>query len=184
MKVCLNPGHCPGIDPGAIGPNGTQEADVVKDICDRVKVYLQEAGVEVVYIQSDSLAEICYVSNSNLCDVFVSVHCNSAISPDANGTEIFTSRGQTNADLLATDIMNQVSNAFPDLYVRADYLDGDVDREAGFYVLNNTDAPAVLLETIFISNPWEEEFINKNENRTLFAKAIARGITDYQLRGL
>ena len=139
---------------------------------------------EVVYIQSDSLAEICYVSNSNLCDVFVSVHCNSADNPDANGTEIFTSRGQTNADLLATDIMNQVSNTFPDLYVRADYSDGDVDREAGFYVLNNTNAPAVLLETIFISNPWEEEFINKNENRTLFAKAIARGITDYQLRGL
>lgn len=184
MKVCLNPGHCPGIDPGAIGPNGTHEADVVKDICDRVKVYLQEAGVEVVYIQSDSLAEICYVSNSNLCDVFVSVHCNSADNSDANGTEIFTSRGQTNADLLATDIMNQVSNTFPDLYVRADYLDGDVDREAGFYVLKNTDMPAVLIELAFISNQFEEQLLSKQSNQDMFARAIARGITDYQLRGL
>lgn len=184
MKVCLNPGHCPGIDPGAIGPNGTKEADVVRDICIRVKGYLEFAGVEVVYIQSDSLDEICNVSNNNLCDIFVSIHCNSADNQSANGTEIFTSRGQTNADLLAADIMNQVSNTFPDLYVRADYSDNDIDKEAGFYVLNNTNAPAVLLETVFISNPWEEEFINQDCNRELFAKAIARGITDYQLRGL
>lgn len=47
------------------------------------------------------------------------------------------------------------------------------------YVLTNTDMPAVLVELAFISNESDEQLLA--DNRDDFARAIARGITDYEL---
>lgn len=49
----------------------------------------------------------------------------------------------------------------------------------GLYVLTNTDMPAVLVELAFISNDEVEELLSGSQDD--FARAIARGITDYQL---
>ena len=37
MKICVNAGHCYGVDPGAIGQRGTHEAYVNKVIAGYVK---------------------------------------------------------------------------------------------------------------------------------------------------
>ena len=75
--------------------------------------------------------------------------------------------------------MNQMANTFPSLDVRADWSDGDVDKEAGLYVLNNTVMPAALFELPFISNPVEEAWLRNENNQDEAAKALARGVTDY-----
>ena len=50
-------------------------------------------------------------------------------------------------------------------------------KEGSFYVLRNTDMPAVLIETAFIDNPIDEQLlVNYNNN---FARAIAQGIFNY-----
>ena len=49
----------------------------------------------------------------------------------------------------------------------------------GLYVLTNTNATAVLVELAFISN--QDDVILLEENQDDFARAIASGITDYQL---
>lgn len=183
-KVFLNPGHCPGIDPGAVNKTtGITEANVALEIGKLVKKYLEAAGCEVKLLQSDNLNYdgvgecVCEAANNWPADVFVSLHCN-AFNGMAEGTEIFTSRGQTAADELATCIMAQVENTFgAKLCVRSDWLDGDVDREAGYVVLNATNMPAVLYEMIFIDNDTDLKFLLANKDE--MAKAIARGITDY-----
>lgn len=88
-------------------------------------------------------------------------------------------QGQTRADRLAMLIMSQMAGEFPILPVRGDWSDGDVDKEAGLYVLQNTVAPAVLVELAFISNPNEEAILARAEGKRMFAAAIARGVTDY-----
>lgn len=184
-KVFINPGHCLGYDPGAIGPNGIREVDIALRITEELLMELPSpnADFEVMWGQNDDLGELCQKANEWGADLFISIHCNASDNPQANGTEIFTSRGETKADFLAEDIMKEISNTFPDLYVRSDYSDGDVDKEAGFFVLNHTIMPAVLLETAFISNPQEEEFLNQKLNQQLFAKAIAKGVKTYLARG-
>ena len=47
----------------------------------------------------------------------------------------------------------------------------------GLYVLTNTDMPAVLVELAFISNA--DDVVLLTEKQDEFARAIARGITDY-----
>lgn len=184
MKVFINPGHCPEVDPGAVGPAGTHEADVVKIVGDLVAMYLKKAGCEVKVVQDDSLAYISDCANEFKADVFISIHCNAAATNNATGAEIWTSPGQTQADELANCIMDEVEEAFPDLYIRADYSDGDVDKESNFWVLVRTDMPAVLIELGFISTPYEEQWLNQDFNQDIYAKAIARGITDYWTRFL
>lgn len=183
-KVFINPGHCPGIDPGAINKNsGITEADIALEIGKMVKTYLETAGCEVMLLQSDNLYYdgvgecVCEAANNWPADVFVSLHCN-AFNGQARGTEIFTSRGETKADKLATCIMQQIINTFGDaLAVRPDWSDGDIDKESGLIVLLHTQMPAALYEMVFIDNDADLQFLLAHKDDV--ARAIARGVTDY-----
>ncbi|CQR70205.1 Sporulation-specific N-acetylmuramoyl-L-alanine amidase [Sporomusa ovata DSM 2662] len=187
-KICLDPGHAGGnIDPGAVnGKMGLQEAIINLVIASQVKKHLVAAGYQVLMtrtkaeqVETDSLKYRCELANNWGADLVVSLHCNSAASEQANGTEIYTSLGETNGDRLATCIINQITASFSDLQLRADWDDGDPDKEQNFYILRYTDAPAVLLEMAFISNPEEAAKLADSAWQRDMARAVARGISDY-----
>ena len=48
----------------------------------------------------------------------------------------------------------------------------------GLYVLSNTDAVAVLVELAFIDHEGDAELLRSQQDE--FARAIARGVTDYE----
>ena len=179
MKVFLNPGHAPNgnPDPGAVNDNtGLRECDVALAVGDLVAHYLKAAGVGVTKVfQCDSLEKICNQANASGADLFISIHCNAADAEEANGTETWACAGSSNGSTLAGCIQSQIVNAL-----------GTTDRGVkiatpgvnGLYVLTNTDMPAVLVELAFISNPGDEEILaNKQDD---LARAVARGITDYE----
>ena len=179
----INAGHAPNgkPDPGAVGQTGLRECDVTLDVANEAAQFLRAVGHGAKVVQSDDLDEVCAAADG--ADFFVSVHCNAAGATSARGMEIFTSRGVTRADKLATFIMNQMAGDFPKLPVRADWSDGDVDKEAGLYVLIHTDCPAVLVELAFISNLEDEKILASAKGKTMFAAAIARGCTDMVAAG-
>ncbi len=182
MLVVINQGHAPnGVpDPGAVnGITGLRESDVTFKLGNILAAYLGAAGIDTRTIQSDSLGEICDYSNYAAADAFISLHCNSCDNDSAEGFEIYTTPGETAADPLATAISEQVHNAFPDIVFRVDSTDGDPDKEANFYVLKNTDAPAVLIECGFISNMQEQANMRDDAWLDKMAAAIARGVTDW-----
>ena len=177
MKVFINPGHCPGVDSGAVNPNsGMQEADVALAIGTLVQGYLEAAGCEVQLLQSDNLMYdgegpcVCETANEWPADIFVSIHCNAA-SGDARGTEVEIYPGSDASSKLGQCIQSQIVNSL-----------GTVDRglkeRPGLIVLKHTDMPAVLVETAFIDNDDDANLLANNQDD--FARAIARGITDYE----
>ena len=169
MKIVINGGHYPGLDSGAVSPSGLQEAIVVRDIMKRTACYLRNVGYDVLEVQRNELYEITDDSNGFDADIFVSIHCNSAGNSAARGTETFYC--STSGAKLAQCIQLQIIDAL-----------GTVDRGikvGNFYVLRNTNAVAVLVETAFISNSEDESLLSSDEKCDEFAKAIARGITDY-----
>ena len=176
MKVFLNAGHAPdgNPDPGACG-YGLRECDVAKNVADLAAGYLVAAGVEVVgCLQSDSLEEVVASSNRNGADVFISIHCN-AYNGSANGTEVWHFYGSEEGEPLARCIQNQIVDAL-----------GTVDRGVkgakpgvnGLYVLSKTDAVAVLVELAFIDHEGDAGLLRSRQDE--FARAIARGVTDYE----
>ena len=176
MKVFLNAGHAPNgnPDPGACG-FGLRECDVAKNVADLAAGYLSAAGVEVVgNLQSDSLHEVVSVSNRSGADVFISIHCN-ACNGAANGTEVWHYYGSGAGETLARCIQNQIVDA---LGTTDRGVKGAKPSVNGLYVLSNTDAVAVLVELAFIDHADDAELLNSRQDE--FARAIARGVTDYE----
>ena len=188
MKVVIDPGHAGrNVDPGAVNSaTGLQEADIALIVSRRVESFLLAAGHEVKLTRTDreqaeteDLSVRTSLSNDWGAELFVSIHCNSAASPSAAGYEVWTSPGDTQGDVLATCIYKQIAIEFPDRTGRADYSDGDPDKESRFYVLVHTDAPACLVEMAFISNDEEVALLSDAAWRDRYARAIARGVADY-----
>ena len=180
MKVFINPGHAPGIDSGAVNANGTQEAEVALKVGRLVSKYLENVGIVTVLLQSNSLngededaanPSICRTANNSGADLFISIHCN-AFNRQARGTECCIDGIGGESELLAGCIQQQIVKSL-----------GTVDRgiktRPKLTVLRCTSMPAVLVEMAFIDNDDDCRLLTEKADE--FARAIARGVTDYEL---
>lgn len=168
-KIFINPGHGTP-DPGAVGPSHLKEKDVVFFVGNRAADYLRAVGYEVLVLQSDDLNGVIQKANASGSDLFVSIHCNSFTSPQANGTETFCYPKSLRSEKLAVCIQRQLIGEFG-------LADRGVKKSTGLGVLKYTNMPAALVELAFISNPKEEALLRDQQDR--WAKAVARGISDY-----
>lgn len=169
MRICINGGHYIGEDPGAVG-RLTTEADINRKLMIMVGDYLKIVGYKVLTVHEDSLSDIVYQCNEFNSDLFISIHCNAAENRSARGTETYCLFNGGRSEKLAKAIHNQLITSIPELVDRG-------TKTSNFYVLKNTVCPAVLVETAFISNQEDECLLTNQTDQ--FAKAIARGITDY-----
>lgn len=92
-RIVVDPGHG-GHDPGAVGPNGIQEKDVVLAIGLKLRdLFREELGVDVVMTRSTDvfipLEERTAMANKVGADLFLSVHANAALNRVANGIETY-----------------------------------------------------------------------------------------------
>lgn len=113
--------------------------------------------------------------------IFVSIHCNASPKHNARGFEVFTTRGVTKSDDLATKIINSCEG-FLDAWgvgVRKDYSDSDPDKEAQFYVLKHTNCPAVLIECGFFDNWQDFKHLSNPVFQSYLSSYIASGIVKY-----
>lgn len=101
--VVLDPGHG-GEDPGAIGPAGTYEKDVVLAIARQAKALLEQDNRVVVFMTREEdvfipLGERVRKARSVNADVFVSIHADAFTRPDARGSSVFalSERGASSA---------------------------------------------------------------------------------------
>ena len=109
--------------------------------------------------------------------ILVSIHGNAG-PVGANGWEVFTSPGKTNADTLATLIYDEIKNT--NLFrMRPDITDGDVDREAKFHMVCNVKVPAVLTENGFFTDRNDATKMFSTEGQQKIANAHFNAIKKY-----
>ena len=108
--------------------------------------------------------------------LFLSVH-NNAGGGKGEGTEIFTSKGNTASDKYAEGMINSIKEILPTRKLRIDPSDGDQDKEENFYVLKNTNMPAILLEIGFFDNEVDYKWLSNPLTISSFSRAIINGIT-------
>ncbi|HIJ94200.1 MAG TPA: AMIN domain-containing protein [Desulfuromonadales bacterium] len=92
-RIVVDPGHG-GHDPGAVGPNGIQEKDVVLAIGLKLRdLFKEEMGLDVVMTRSTDvfipLEERTAIANKVGADLFLSVHANAANNRSASGIETY-----------------------------------------------------------------------------------------------
>lgn len=91
--VVLDPGHG-GEDPGAIGPAGTYEKDVVLAIAHKTKALLElDPRIVVLMTREEdvfiALGDRVRKARGVNADVFVSIHADAFTRPDARGSSVF-----------------------------------------------------------------------------------------------
>jgi N-acetylmuramoyl-L-alanine amidase len=180
--IIIDPGHGkvqPGgwPDPGAVGPSGLQEKDVVLDIGQRVVHKLADKGANVVITRTGNtnltLAGRAAMANNNHADVFVSIHMNANFNRSYNGTAVYyyygnqAAQNKNLAAVLQTHLVQALG--LRDIGIIAEQ----------FAVLRYTQVPAALVETAFISNVEEEKLAYTDEFREKAAQGITAGIEAY-----
>lgn len=170
--IALNPGHCPGVDPGSAGPTGLEEAAVAMAVARVAELALQEIGHSVVFISESELDVTADDANLVEADLFISIHCNSAESGTEQGTETWCYEYSEQGHRLAQDIQRELVDALqrPNRGIR---------YSSGLYVLKHTFMPAALAELAFISNPDEERLLADPMFQEQAGLAIVRGIEAY-----
>ena len=178
--IVVDPGHG-GSDAGAIGPNNVAEKNVTLAIARDLRELLSAGGATVIMTRTsdqdvatdgssdiDELQARVDIANQANADLFVSIHTD-AFAEHGTGTTTYFCPG-SNDDLARFVQANMVSQL--NLYDRG-------SQPSDFYVLKNTNMPAILTEAAFISNPKEEKLlINRDFNKKV-AMGIYNGIKQY-----
>jgi N-acetylmuramoyl-L-alanine amidase len=177
VLVMLDPGHG-GKDPGAIGPSGLREVDVILPVAKRVAEILERQGIAVKMTRNSDyfvgLDERVTISRDAGATLFVSIHANSIDGrPDVNGLELYHyNLGQSFAETVHSAVLDYVNkNGF--------YLADRRVRSARFLVLRKSAIPAILVETGYLTNDAEAARLRRDDYQKAMAEGIAKGIIQY-----
>ena len=193
MKIFIDNGHGQ-FTPGKRSPDGQfREYHYNRLLACRITSRLQSLGYdsELLVPEDDdiSLKERCrrvnawcliHGAKNALCiSIHFNAHGNGSRWTQACGWSIYTSKGQTAADQLATCLCNAALKNFTGHRMCFDWSDGDPDQEAGFYILKHTLCPAVLTESFFMDNRADLAFLQSRAGKQAIIDTHIEGIKDY-----
>lgn len=177
--IILDAGHG-GTDPGAIGYNSkneivAKESKINMAITSLVKEKLLAQGYNVILTRDSdtyiSLSERVELEKSYDADMFVSIHCNSIENKEINGTQVYYHPSSQTGSVLA-------NNIYDALVENTTLAPKETQNGAHLYVIRQTVSPAVIVETAFISNESDRNYLMSSNGQNKIAEAICKGITE------
>lgn len=180
--IVIDPGHG-GKDLGTHSAKtpAYQEKELNLVTARILQKYLQKLGYKVLMTRASDaavdLAERAVFANTCQCDLFVSVHYNSAPSAQAEGVEVYYYLSKEKpqrskaSELLAQYVLNGV--------IEQTQAKARGVRKGNFAVIRETNMPAILVEGGFLTNENERDKILEIAYRRKLAFGIAQGIEHY-----
>ena len=193
MKIFIDNGHGQ-FTPGKRSPDGEfLEYHYNREVAKRIVSDLQDRGYDAELLVPElgdiPLKERCHrvnkwcllhgKQNAIVVSIHVNAHGNGTQWTKASGWSIYTSKGKTAADKLATAIAEAAKKYLPDMQMRADWSDGDIDFEEEFYILKHTKCPAVLSENGFMTNEQECRWLQTRQAKQAITDLHVEGIIEY-----
>lgn len=158
-----------------------------REIGKKVYTYLEELGCCPLYtVHPDDATDlslkdrVSFINNFDKKSTYViSIHNNYFEKHTARGSEIWTSPGETLSDVLATYVGVDIQDEFPNMKFRTDFSDGDLDKEAKFYILTKTLCPSILIEVAFFDNIYDLKLLKSESFQKRYAWRITTGIVRF-----
>ena len=219
--IFIDPGHG-GKDPGAIGThkkNGrtfkVMEKTAVLEVGKKLRTQLVSTYPDKKILMSrtgdtyPTLDERAKMANRvklgpNETILFVSIHANASLKPQANGFEVWylpqeyrrtvvdsQSIGSTNKNLLSAvnTITEEELSIESELLAKSvmtgmkDKIGKDIPcrgiKQESWFVVRNTKMPAILIEIGFVTNPKEGELLANTNYLQKISDGIYNGIKDF-----
>lgn len=173
IKICIDAGHG-GKDPGAVYGDWLEKEftlDIALKLKKKLKRYKQI--ITIMTRETDefiSLSTRCFVANQNKCDLFISIHINSASNSTACGieTHIYSKNENLTGQIFQEKLIEATQT-----------INRGVKISPMLYVLNSTKMSSVLLELGFINNFNDIKNLRKETYRDNLATAIEKAICRY-----
>jgi N-acetylmuramoyl-L-alanine amidase len=180
--IVIDAGHG-GFDPGAVSDSGTREDKINLIIARKLKKYLENQGAKVVMTRQidealgrtkreDMQKRVEIIRNSN-ADIVVSIHLNKFQQSKYYGAQTFYMAGSEEGKRLAQCIQTQLIKVLNRGNTR------QIKAVSDLLILKAGQAPSVIVECGFLSNPQEEKLLKTDEYQEQVAWAIYCGIVDY-----
>jgi len=160
--VVIDPGHG-GRDPGAIGPTGVMEKDIVLAISHELRTYLARYPGIVVYMTRDDdvfvpLRSRTEFANKKNADIFVSIHTNASENANVGGYKMY--------------FLSEANNEMDEMTAR---IENSVLELEGIDMSQLSDLEALLLS---LAN---SEFIRESQDLSIMLeRSFARNLTEFR----
>ena len=135
IVVAIDPGHG-GEDPGAVGSRGTYEKHVTLTVSKRLKEKLENKGMKVILTRDSDffvpLGERVSKARAVRADLFVSIHADAFVKPEARGSSVFMLSDKSSSSVFArwlaktqneSDLIGGIKLGRPDPFLAHTILD-------------------------------------------------------------
>lgn len=190
-KKYVTPGkRSPKFDDGTVLYEGVNNREIVKML---IKA-MEAEGIKCIDIVASEqdvalttrVDRANNLSRSKPC-IYISIHSDAngdgVVWDKASGLSVYTSEGQTKSDEFAELVIDELQENFKDsVKWRTESTDGDKDKEENFYVLKNTNCPAILCELGFHTNKEEATKMLTIEWKNKVVLSIIYAIKKFELK--
>jgi len=188
--IIIDPGHG-GLDQGATRGKYI-ESDITLQISKKLAQNLSQAGAMVIMLREnesdlagdeftgtigqhkrEDMKKRVAKANQARADLYISIHTNAVPNTVWTGAQTFYKPNDEESKIIAKAVQEELSKTL-----------GNTKRKAapgGYFVLNHTKMPAILIETGFISNPGEAALLADGKYQSKLAFAIFSGVAQSQL---
>ena len=176
LTVLIDAGHG-GFDVGAVGVTGTEEQKLNLEIALELERVLELRGVPCTMTRtdegalaknkSDDMDKRASLIRNSSAKIMVSIHMNAfAQDSSVSGPQVFYQVGSIRGGRLAGIVQEKLNALGGKRKCKSDDL----------MVLRAGNAPAILVECGFITNPEEEALLQEKSYQKKLAEAIADGL--------
>lgn len=182
LLIMIDPGHG-GDDAGTCSTSlpRYQEKSLTLSTSKFLRDYLRQMGYRSLLTRSDdtfiSLSKRADIANENATALFVSMHFNSAPSPEAHGIEVFYFQSDT--DKSRTKSSKELAAMILDEVIQNTQAKSRGVKNGNFAVIRETKMPAILIEGGFLTNEAEMQKIKDPQYIKRIAWGIAKGVDHY-----
>lgn len=183
IKIFIDQGHNPsGYFNSGAEANGVTESEVnyqvgiyLRDLLNadpRFEARVSRPTPDTILGTNNttSLAARVRMANEWPANYFISIHCNSNPNPAINGTEVYINRYFTQANWLAENVMEGVTET-------VGTKNNGIRENPSLYVLARTNMTAILVELGYLTNI--NDVVKLRDNPYGFAYGIYVGILRY-----
>lgn len=182
LRIQIDPGHG-GTDPGAVGPNGTEEAKISLQVALYLHALMKSAGCESWLTRSSDvsvpLPKRLELAKNNKADIFLSIHCNSGPN-GAEGIETIYEKDQGPLhEAFARALQAGLSADFKFHKNRGVKDSESPDYPRSIFVVKKAPCIAAIVELEFLSSPKQEFWLRKPETHDAIAFSLRKAVLGF-----
>lgn len=175
INVVIDASHG-GYDTGATSKDASEKI-IVAQITNKIKSLNKNKNIVLHFTRNSdaflSLKERTDIINNIKPDLVLSLHVNSNKNKDKSGVELFVSK-----DSQSYEKSNEIANSLNEKLVKNHNFKVSEIKNAPFFILKKSNAPAIVLELGYLSNDGDKKYLTDENQQIKIAESILEFVSD------